>query len=69
MKIEKEWRRALQNDLKRERNTISELRAQTQQLSALKKEFLGLQEENGQLQRICNDQEQALQELGYKLSE
>ncbi|XP_078269247.1 RUN and FYVE domain-containing protein 2 isoform X2 [Rhinoraja longicauda] len=69
LKIEKEWRRALQNDLKRERNTISELRAQTQQLSALKKEFLGLQEENGQLQRICNDQEQALQELGYKLSE
>ncbi|XP_059803275.1 RUN and FYVE domain-containing protein 2 isoform X2 [Hypanus sabinus] len=69
LKIEKEWRRALQNDLKRERNTISELRAQTQQLSALKKEFLGLQEENGQLQRICSDQEQALQELGYKLSE
>ncbi|XP_067858774.1 RUN and FYVE domain-containing protein 2-like [Heptranchias perlo] len=28
-----------------------------------------LQEENGELQRICDEQEQALQELGYKLSE
>ncbi|XP_067881780.1 RUN and FYVE domain-containing protein 2-like, partial [Heterodontus francisci] len=69
LKIEKEWRRALQNDLQRERDTISELRAQTQQLSILKKEFLRLQEENGQLQTICDEQEQALQELGYKLSE
>ncbi|XP_048464899.1 RUN and FYVE domain-containing protein 2 isoform X4 [Rhincodon typus] len=69
LKIEKEWRRALQNDLQRESETISELRAQTLQLSTLKKEFLRLQEENGQLQTICEEQEQALQELGYKLSE
>ncbi|XP_043568188.1 RUN and FYVE domain-containing protein 2 isoform X3 [Chiloscyllium plagiosum] len=69
LKIEKEWRRALQNDLQRESETISELRAQTLQLSTLKKEFLHLQEENGQLQTICEEQEQALQELGCKLSE
>ncbi|XP_048406778.1 RUN and FYVE domain-containing protein 2 isoform X4 [Stegostoma tigrinum] len=69
LKIEKEWRRALQNDLQRESETISELKAQTLQLSTLKKEFLRLQEENGQLQTICEEQEQALQELGYKLSE
>ncbi|XP_072414089.1 RUN and FYVE domain-containing protein 2 isoform X1 [Chiloscyllium punctatum] len=69
LKIEKEWRRALQNDLQRESETISELRAQTLQLSTLKKEFLHLQEENGHLQTICEEQEQALQELGCKLSE
>ncbi|XP_038629954.1 RUN and FYVE domain-containing protein 2, partial [Scyliorhinus canicula] len=69
LKIEKEWRLALQNDFQRERETTSELRAQTLQLSTLKKEFLRLQDENGQLQTICDEQEQALQELGYKLSE
>nr|XP_014340483.1 PREDICTED: RUN and FYVE domain-containing protein 2-like [Latimeria chalumnae] len=68
-KIEKEWRQTLQNDLDREREIISELKTETEQMNGLKKEFLRLQEENTQLKRICEEQEQALQELGFKLSE
>uniref|UniRef100_A0A4W3JSI6 RUN and FYVE domain containing 2 n=1 Tax=Callorhinchus milii TaxID=7868 RepID=A0A4W3JSI6_CALMI len=69
LKIEKEWRYALQCDLHKERETISELRAETQQMNALKKEFLRLQDENRQLQKICTEQELALQELGLQLRE
>lgn len=69
LKIEKEWRHTLQNDLQRERETISQLTTEAQQINGLKKEFYTLQDENCQLKRICEEQEQALQELGYKLSE
>ncbi|MBN3295893.1 RUFY2 protein, partial [Amia calva] len=69
LKIEKEWRQTLQEDLGRERETISQLSTEAQQINGLKKEFHRLQDENGQLKRICEEQEQALQELGCKLSE
>ncbi|XP_006630503.2 RUN and FYVE domain-containing protein 2 isoform X4 [Lepisosteus oculatus] len=69
LKIEKEWRQTLQNDLERERETISQLNTEAQQINGLKKEFHRLQDENRQLKRICEEQEQALQELGCKLSE
>ncbi|XP_041116291.1 RUN and FYVE domain-containing protein 2-like isoform X1 [Polyodon spathula] len=69
LKIEKEWRQTLQNDLQRERETTSQLATEARQINGLKKEFCRLQDENCQLKRICEDQEQALQELGYKLSE
>ncbi|KAJ8393271.1 hypothetical protein AAFF_G00063430 [Aldrovandia affinis] len=69
LKIEKEWRQTLQNDLEREQETIAQLSAEAQQINGLKKEFHRLQDENRQLQGICQEQEQALQELGCKLSE
>ncbi|KAJ8248257.1 hypothetical protein GJAV_G00240080 [Gymnothorax javanicus] len=69
LKIEKEWRQTLQNDLEREREIIAQLSAEAQQINGLKKEFHRLQDENRQLQAICVEQEQALQELGCKLSE
>ncbi|MGH0132646.1 UNVERIFIED_CONTAM: hypothetical protein FKN15_049721 [Acipenser sinensis] len=69
LKIEKEWRQTLQNDLQRERGTISQLTTEARQINGLKKEFYRLQDENCQLKRICEEQEQALQELGYKLSD
>ncbi|XP_061084871.1 RUN and FYVE domain-containing protein 2 isoform X1 [Conger conger] len=69
LKIEKEWRQTLQNDLERERETVAQLSAEAQQINGLKKEFHRLQDENRQLQGICREQEQALQELGCKLSE
>ncbi|KAK6487619.1 RUN and FYVE domain-containing protein 2-like isoform X1 [Huso huso] len=69
LKIEKEWRQTLQNDLQRERGTISQLTTEARQINGLKKEFYRLQDENCHLKRICEEQEQALQELGYKLSE
>ncbi|XP_073649649.1 RUN and FYVE domain-containing protein 2 isoform X9 [Tursiops truncatus] len=69
LKIEKEWRQTLQEDLQKEKDTLSHLRNETQQILSLKKEFLHLQDENHQLKKIYHEQEQALQELGNKLSE
>ncbi|KAM5245309.1 RUN and FYVE domain-containing protein 2 isoform 6-T7 [Hipposideros larvatus] len=69
LKIEKEWRQTLQEDLQKEKDALSHLRNETQQIVSLKKEFLNLQDENQQLKKIYHEQEQALQELGNKLSE
>ncbi|XP_056134431.1 RUN and FYVE domain-containing protein 2 [Lampris incognitus] len=69
LKIEKEWRQTLQNDLGRERETVAQLSAEALQINGLKREFHRLQDENIQLKTICEDQEQALEELGSKLSE
>lgn len=38
-------------------------------ISFFSQEFYRLQDENFQLKNICEDQEQALEELGSKLSE
>uniref|UniRef100_A0A8C3KJH8 RUN and FYVE domain-containing protein 2 n=1 Tax=Calidris pygmaea TaxID=425635 RepID=A0A8C3KJH8_9CHAR len=69
LKIEKEWRQTLEDDLQKEKETVSHLRIETQEIITLKKEFLKLQEKNKQLKRLCQDQEAALQELASKLSE
>ncbi|NXH89142.1 RUFY2 protein, partial [Edolisoma coerulescens] len=69
LKIEKEWRQTLEDDLQKEKETVSHLRTETQEIVNLKKEFLKLQEKNKQLKSICEDQEAALQELASKLSE
>uniref|UniRef100_A0A0G2K4D6 RUN and FYVE domain containing 2 n=1 Tax=Rattus norvegicus TaxID=10116 RepID=A0A0G2K4D6_RAT len=69
LKIEKEWRQTLQEDLQKEKDVLSHLRHETQKIISLKKEFLNLQDENQQLKRIYHEQEQALQELGSKLCE
>ncbi|KAF4090589.1 hypothetical protein AMELA_G00053510 [Ameiurus melas] len=69
LKIEREWRQTLQNDLEREQETVNQLKAEAQQITMLKKEFHRLQDENMQLKGICEEQEKALEELGCKLSE
>ncbi|RXN27786.1 RUN and FYVE domain-containing 2 isoform X1 [Labeo rohita] len=69
LKIERDWRQTLQSELERERETITQLTAEAQQINGLKKEFHRLQDENTQLKGICEEQEQALEELGCKLSE
>ncbi|XP_036779861.2 RUN and FYVE domain-containing protein 2 isoform X3 [Manis pentadactyla] len=69
LKIEKEWRQTLQEDLQKEKDALSLLRNETQQIISLKKEFLNIQDENRQLKKIYHEQEQALEELGNKLSE
>ncbi|KAM8877891.1 RUN and FYVE domain-containing protein 2 isoform 2-T3 [Synchiropus picturatus] len=69
LKIEREWRQTLQSDLSRERETVAQLSAEALQINGLKLEFHRLQDENFQLKTICEDQEQALEELGSKLSE
>ncbi|KAM9281981.1 RUN and FYVE domain-containing protein 2 [Cariama cristata] len=69
LKIEREWRQTLEDDLQKEKETVSHLRIETQEIINLKKEFLKLQEKNKQLKSVCQDQEAALQELASKLSE
>ncbi|KAL2083248.1 hypothetical protein ACEWY4_021021 [Coilia grayii] len=69
LKIEREWRQTLQNDLERERETVAQLSAEALQINQLKKEFHRMHDENRQLKGICEEQEQALEELGCKLSE
>ncbi|KAJ4947368.1 hypothetical protein JOQ06_009403 [Pogonophryne albipinna] len=69
LKIEREWRVTLQNDLDRERDAVAQLSTEAMQINGLKKEFHRLHDENIQLKTICEDQEQALEELGSKLSE
>ncbi|XP_028916045.1 RUN and FYVE domain-containing protein 2 isoform X4 [Ornithorhynchus anatinus] len=69
LKIEKEWRHTLQDSLQKEKDALSHLRNETQQIISLKKEFLSLQDENHELKKTCHDQEKALQEVASKLSE
>ncbi|XP_058045412.1 RUN and FYVE domain-containing protein 2 isoform X3 [Ahaetulla prasina] len=69
LKIEREWRQTMEEDLKKEKETTCFLQTETQQIITLKKEFLKLQGKNKQLRNLCHDQEEALQELAGKLSE
>ncbi|XP_006927577.2 RUN and FYVE domain-containing protein 1 isoform X2 [Felis catus] len=69
LKSEKEQRQALQRELQQERDTSSLLRAELQQVEGLKKELRELQDEKAELQKVCEEQEQALQEMGLHLSQ
>ncbi|XP_033034433.1 RUN and FYVE domain-containing protein 1 isoform X2 [Trachypithecus francoisi] len=69
LKSEKEHRQALQCELQHERDTSSLLRTELQQVEGLKKELRELQDEKAELQKICEEQEQALQEMGLHLSQ
>ncbi|KAF4094143.1 hypothetical protein AMELA_G00009810 [Ameiurus melas] len=66
---EKEQRQSLQRDLQREQDNSAELRTQLQQLQGLQTEMLDLRHEKKQLQQLCEEQEQALQEMGLHLSQ
>ncbi|TEA35394.1 hypothetical protein DBR06_SOUSAS21310020, partial [Sousa chinensis] len=69
LKSEKEQRQALQRELQHEKDTSSLLRADLQQVEGLKKELRELQDEKTELQKVCDEQEQALQEMGLHLSQ
>ncbi|XP_044118527.1 RUN and FYVE domain-containing protein 1 isoform X1 [Neovison vison] len=69
LKSEKEQRQALQRELQQEKDTSSLLRAELQQVEGLKKELRELQDEKVELQKVCEEQEQALQEMGLHLSQ
>ncbi|XP_031443261.1 RUN and FYVE domain-containing protein 1 [Clupea harengus] len=69
LRREKEQRQGLQRDLQREQDNSTELRTQLQQLTGLQKELLDLQQEKSHLQQTCEEQEQALQEMGLHLSQ
>ncbi|XP_029411476.1 RUN and FYVE domain-containing protein 1 isoform X2 [Nannospalax galili] len=69
LKSEKEQRQALQRELHHERDTSCVLRTELQQVEGLKKELRELQDEKTELQKVCEEQEQALQEMGLHLSQ
>ncbi|XP_026080916.1 RUN and FYVE domain-containing protein 1-like isoform X1 [Carassius auratus] len=69
LSVEKEQRQSLQRELHREQDNSAELRTQLQQLQGLQTELLDLRQEKKQLQQLCEEQEQALQEMGLHLSQ
>nr|XP_020137981.1 RUN and FYVE domain-containing protein 1 isoform X3 [Microcebus murinus] len=69
LKSEKEQRQALQRELQHEKDTSSLLRTELQQVEGLKKELRALQDEKAELRKVCDEQEQALQEMGLHLSQ
>ncbi|XP_076018832.1 RUN and FYVE domain-containing protein 1 [Genypterus blacodes] len=69
LRTEREERQGMQKALQREQDNSMELRTQLQQLQGLHVELQDLKEEKQQLQQICEQQEQALQEMGLHLSQ
>ncbi|XP_059377901.1 RUN and FYVE domain-containing protein 1-like [Carassius carassius] len=69
LSVEKEQRQSLQRKLHREQDNSAELCTQLQQLQGLQTELLDLRQEKKQLQQLCEEQEQALQEMGLHLSQ
>ncbi|XP_016130201.1 RUN and FYVE domain-containing protein 1 isoform X1 [Sinocyclocheilus grahami] len=69
LSTEKEQRQNLQRELHREQDNSTELRTQLQQLQGLQTELLDLRQEKKQLQQLCEEQEQALQDMGLHLSQ
>ncbi|KAM8973906.1 RUN and FYVE domain-containing protein 1 [Pelodytes ibericus] len=66
---EKEQNQVLEHDLQKEKETTIFLQNELQQLSTFKKDFEKLQLQKKQLQKRCDEQEQALQEMGLHLSQ
>ncbi|XP_053319303.1 RUN and FYVE domain-containing protein 1 [Spea bombifrons] len=69
LKSEREKHFNLQEELQKEKSMSSSLQSELQQLSKLKKDFEKLQLEKNQLHKLCDEQEQALQEMGLHLSQ
>uniref|UniRef100_A0A8C5GXM3 RUN and FYVE domain-containing protein 1-like n=1 Tax=Gouania willdenowi TaxID=441366 RepID=A0A8C5GXM3_GOUWI len=69
LRSERDQRQNLQKALQREQDNSSELRTQLQQLQGLHAELQGMLQEKQQLQQTCEQQEQALQEMGLHLSQ
>ncbi|XP_018106044.1 RUN and FYVE domain containing 1 L homeolog isoform X2 [Xenopus laevis] len=69
LKSEREKHESLQDKLHKEKETATSLKNELHQFSMLQKNFDNLQLEKKQLQRLCAEQEQALQEMGQHLSQ
>ncbi|KAE8614419.1 hypothetical protein XENTR_v10008153 [Xenopus tropicalis] len=69
LKSENEKHDTLQDKLHKEKETATSLRNELHQFSLLQKNFDNLHQEKKQLQRLCEEQEQALQEMGQHLSQ
>lgn len=69
LQSEREQQKTLQEELYKEKETNKSLQNDLLQYSQLKKDFDKLHLEKTQLQKLCKEQEQALQEMGFHLSQ
>ncbi|XP_073505594.1 RUN and FYVE domain-containing protein 1-like isoform X3 [Phyllobates terribilis] len=69
LQSEKEQQKTLQEELSTEKTKNKYLQNDLLQYSQLKKDFDMLRLEKTQLQKLCEEQEQALQEMGFHLSQ
>ncbi|XP_077122109.1 RUN and FYVE domain-containing protein 1-like isoform X2 [Ranitomeya variabilis] len=69
LQSEKEQQKTLQEELSKEKEKNKFLQNDLLQYSQLKKDFDMLRIEKTQLQKLCEEQEQALQEMGFHLSQ
>ncbi|XP_074648129.1 RUN and FYVE domain-containing protein 2-like [Tubulanus polymorphus] len=69
MKIEREWRTSLQKSLEQEKEIVSQLNVEVQQLREMNHEHMKLKGSHLHLKQRCEEQEKALAELGSHLSE
>ncbi|XP_072256903.1 RUN and FYVE domain-containing protein 1 [Pyxicephalus adspersus] len=69
LQSEKEKLKCFQVDLQKEKNLNQSLQNELLAFSQLKKDFDKLHLEKKQLQKLCDEQEQALQEMGLHLSQ
>ncbi|XP_075065892.1 RUN and FYVE domain-containing protein 1-like [Mixophyes fleayi] len=69
LKSEREQQKTLQQELHKEKDNNECLQNELQQYSQLKKDFDKVLLEKKQLEKLCDEQEQALQEMGLHLSQ
>uniref|UniRef100_UPI00358FCFCB RUN and FYVE domain-containing protein 2 isoform X2 n=1 Tax=Myxine glutinosa TaxID=7769 RepID=UPI00358FCFCB len=69
IRIEREWRQALQQELQKDRQQINALQAEIRAMDTLRQELAGIREEAQKLRSVNHEQELTIRELGGKLSE
>uniref|UniRef100_A0A8C4WZ36 RUN and FYVE domain containing 2 n=1 Tax=Eptatretus burgeri TaxID=7764 RepID=A0A8C4WZ36_EPTBU len=69
IRIEREWRQALQQELQKDRQQINALQAELRAMDTLRQELAGMREEAQKLRSVNLEQELTNRELGGKLSE
>ncbi|XP_022102696.1 RUN and FYVE domain-containing protein 2-like isoform X2 [Acanthaster planci] len=69
LKIEREWRASLQKELSREKELVAQLQRETLDAKKLQDELVEVTRQHQKLREECSGQEQALIEMGDKLSE
>ncbi|XP_019864722.1 RUN and FYVE domain-containing protein 2 isoform X2 [Aethina tumida] len=68
LKVEREWRMSLQDTMQQDRERISKLMADNNQLKIIAQKYATLQEDYYSLKDQCIEQEHTLEELGAQLS-
>jgi len=69
LRIEREWRQSLQDNLVKDKEKISELNMAVQELQLVTLELETCQLENARLAKSCKEHEQTLTDMGIRLSQ